>query len=100
MKGDNIMKIKTIKLHLNIKNTQIQHIIYLIDDIKDHIRKLDGMVVNGKVEDHNTDSFIRWFDWLEELCYSYDYRFLPQKYDNKLKQLESLYIDCKSKYFI
>ena len=73
------MKVKTIKLHLKISDTQIQNIIYLIDDIKDHIKR---------------------FDWLEELCYSYDYRFLPQNYDNKLKQLESLYIDCKARYFI
>jgi flagellin-specific chaperone FliS len=99
-KGYDNMKIKMVKIHLKIKDTQIQNIIYLIDDIKDHIRRLDEMVENGKVQDKNTDNFIKWFDWLEELCYSYDYRFLPQDYDNKLKQLESLYIDCKARYFI
>ncbi len=92
------MTIKKVKVTLKLKDTLMNDILYYIDDIKDHIRRCEDLVdTNDCVDDTDIDDFIKWFDWLEGLCYEYNYKFLPSKYNEKFNKLTNIYVDCKAR---
>lgn len=92
------MTVKKVKVTLNLKGTLMENILWYVEDIKDHINRCEELInVDNCVDDTDIDDFIKWFNWLDDLCYEYRFRYLPKYYNDIFSKLEDVYIDCKAR---